>query len=623
MTDSKIYEANLQAWIIPESGEIASVERYEGLRDGGGHMVARPVLRVHHALARDTVDGLALHFSQDGAFLQADVTALGFPNEWSVLHGLEAEVTNGEFPLILELTLTGARGRFRTRQPLAAGETATVLLSVPDFPLAQGIHPPWQPASIRLQAQWGDTWETEGQQVEQRGNWPATSDNKPVTVLLHKLRALPRGEDGPKAIVDRYGQRIHAEWPGKIHDDSDLHRQKEAEQVLSPLRPPSDFSSFGGFKRMPQHAASGFFRVEKDDRGNWWFIDPEGWRFWSVGTTGVRLFDNTVTTGREAFFEELPVPQGPFAAAINPKINSPANNPGGRDTVAFYMWNVLRKYGDVRVWRDQVIRRFRSWGFNTLGNWSELEHFRDAGFPLTVTLSTRVPGIESLPGNLPDLHHPEWEEKFEAHVAEVAGAWRDNPYVLGYFVDNEMGWGRLQEGERKEYAERYFSSVSRILKKHDPNHLYLGCRFVRFKPHVEVCRAAGASCDVVTVNSYDIWPRREDFSVWHQETGRPILIGEHHLPLDTPRQVPPLYPAFTPQERERLYAELVEKWAGQPWSLGCHWYQHADQHLTGRPLDGENQPVGVVDITDTPHPEMVRAIRAATANMWEWHESAE
>ena len=41
---------------------------------------------------------------------------------------------------------------------------------------------------------------------------------------------------------------------------------------------------YGGFAA-GRRKATGFFRVEKiDDR--WWFIDPEGCRFWSAGVNG-------------------------------------------------------------------------------------------------------------------------------------------------------------------------------------------------------------------------------------------------------------------------------------------------------------------------------------------------
>ena len=47
-----------------------------------------------------------------------------------------------------------------------------------------------------------------------------------------------------------------------------------------------------------------------------------------------------------------------------------------------------------------------------------------------------------------------------------------------------------------------------------------------------------------------------------------------------------------------------------PAFVGAHWFQYADEPLTGRTLDGENYNIGFVTVTDTPYPEMVQAARA-------------
>jgi hypothetical protein len=173
----------------------------------------------------------------------------------------------------------------------------------------------------------------------------------------------------------------------------------------------------------------------------------------------------------------------------------------------------------------------------------------------------------------------------------------------------------------RHFAEAYFSTVCEILRRHAPHHLYLGCRFVRNAPARQIVAAAGRYCDVVTVNCYAWEPTREQFGAWYRDCGRPILIGEHHVSLESPRQLPPLWEAFRPEQRERYYANFVETWARQPYSLGCHYFQHADQPLTGRG-DGENQTIGLVDITDQPHPDLDRALRASLPLIYEWHAAS-
>jgi agarase len=143
---------------------------------------------------------------------------------------------------------------------------------------------------------------------------------------------------------------------------------------------------------------------------------------------------------------------------------------------------------------------------------------------------------------------------------------------------------------------------------------------VRLPPADGIIAAAGRHVDVLSVNCYARSPDPQAFSEWHRVSGgRPILIGEFHFPLASARQLPPLWEAFPEAEREGMFATFVEGWARQPWSIGCHWYQHADQPVLGRHLDGENQTVGLVDLTDTPYEHLVRAIGKASAGMYAWH----
>ena len=52
-----------------------------------------------------------------------------------------------------------------------------------------------------------------------------------------------------------------------------------------------------------------------------------------------------------------------------------------------------------------------------------------------------------------------------------------------------------------EFSRQYFRTVTGILKKYDPNHMYLGPRFAWYtRESVEAC---GELCDVLSVNNYN------------------------------------------------------------------------------------------------------------------------
>ncbi len=673
-------EAYLEVFADEESMRLG--KRWEGFQAGGGGVVVKREVSLNNASASCSGHGLVIAFSHDGGSIEATVGALRLPATWHGWGRLACEVVNGGTPVTLQAIVLGARGRLIEPRTLAPGASATLEIDLRDLPLAQGVRPPYEPTGIRIQCQWGDTWPSEGAWLCNGHKWERTAGNAPATVTVTRLALTGADAWAPAAVMDRYGQRIRASWPTKVRGDDHMRESLAEETAWLERHPPhADRDPYGGWTGGPVFAASGFFRVEQDGGGRWWYVSPDGHPFWSIGTTGIRTFDCTVVTDREFLFEELPDRDGPLGAAYNPPGNSPVNRAPGRDVVAFYRANVLRKYGSLEAWRDHVCRRFPSWGFNTVGNWSEEIMLDQCRVPHTRPIDSRVGAAPFVCKRMPDVWDPAWEAALDGEVAAAAARERGNPWLLGYFCDNEMPWGSLErnileapphsagrvafiafvreryaslatfnddfetrlghwdelrdlktddlpaEGPAVDamrdfaarYAERYFETVSRVIRRHDPDHLYLGCRFVRRKPDDLIVRAAGRHCDVVTVNMYDRWPRAAEFAPWYEAVGRPILIGEHHLPLIGPRQAPPLYQAFTDDERERLYGELVLKWAAQPYSLGCHWYQHADQHITGRPNDGENQPVGFVDIADQPYPSLVAAARRATEHMYRWH----
>jgi hypothetical protein len=90
--------------------------------------------------------------------------------------------------------------------------------------------------------------------------------------------------DGGTPVIDDFGQYRHVDWPGKASSLEGLRREWGQEGRM--LAPPSSLQPcrHGGFPT-DRRKATGFFRVESI-AGRWWFVDPEGCRFWSAGVNG-------------------------------------------------------------------------------------------------------------------------------------------------------------------------------------------------------------------------------------------------------------------------------------------------------------------------------------------------
>ena len=103
--------------------------------------------------------------------------------------------------------------------------------------------------------------------------------------------------------------------------------------------------------------------MEKKD-GRWWFVDPDGHLFLSLGADVIQPEMTTPAAGRDAFFRERP-----------PAAVLPARERGGDRGVSFFTWNLLRRFGEgwPSAWIDHTVRRMDAWGLNTVANWSSDE----------------------------------------------------------------------------------------------------------------------------------------------------------------------------------------------------------------------------------------------------------
>lgn len=92
--------------------------------------------------------------------------------------------------------------------------------------------------------------------------------------------------------------------------------------------------------------------------------------------------------------------------------------------------------GDKQAWIKAVFARLKKWHFNTLGSWSDEDLF-GRKFPYTVTLSIG----RGNPWN--DVLLSVFTESFAQRVrenAQKAADTRDDPFLVGYFLDNELPW---------------------------------------------------------------------------------------------------------------------------------------------------------------------------------------
>lgn len=362
--------------------------------------------------------------------------------------------------------------------------------------------------------------------------------------------------------------------------------------------------------------ATGFFRTAHA-RGRWWLVTPDGRPFYANGIDHVTPDPDTDRmTGRCPYCDAV-------AAA----------------------------YPDLTAWATTTRARLQSWGFNTLGAWSDVDRFAGA-MPYTVLLD--------MAGGS-DWFAPAFEARARAIAASEVASRRDDPNLLGWYLDSELRWGPdwrsarqvlddylglpagspgrtvadrhagNPDGFLRALARRYFDVTTRAVRAHDRNHLILGTKMVTQVTPRAVLRMARKYVDVLTVDDYTLLPGLDDaiqealgpfvprtpsLAEFHEISRKPLMVTEYSFraaDAGVPNTWPPIFPVYaTQQDRAAAYAAYVRTLHQAPWVVGDFWFELVDEPAGGR-FDGEDSNFGVVSTSDVPWQTLVERMTTVHA----------
>ena len=319
---------------------------------------------------------------------------------------------------------------------------------------------------------------------------------------------------------------------------------------------------------------AGFYRVEREGAGAWRLVDPVGKPTVWLGVDHVKF-------------------NGFRCEEENNRMHYREAN--------------IKKFVTRAAWASNTVERLRGWGFNALGAGCDNADLKGFGLGRTVFLALGdsatsddaddhehylVKNLHTPGTAFPNVFNPDFAEQCDRAAAKACAANRDDTEVLGYCIDNERAWeGRnrgatrtwglfdaacakpqgntarkavedflakhglkigddVPTGVREEFvgivAERYFSVTAAAIRRHDPNHLVLGCRFAGAIVSDAVWQAAGRHCDIVTLNAYaraDL--EKGEMLLWFRDrylpigdalskisalAGRPVMLTEWSFP---------------------------------------------------------------------------------------------
>ena len=393
------------------------------------------------------------------------------------------------------------------------------------------------------------------------------------------------------------------------------------------LPPPEQVNRYGG--RTGETArATGFFRTERDTRGRWRLIDPDGGAFISIGVNSVR--PNPTTAGRKA---------------------------------------MAARYDSEDAWAADTAGMLRAAGVNTLGAWSGAQALNRQPRPFAYAkqLHWMAEYGARRKGTVPASGHTGFvndcifvfDPEFETYCREQAAglaATRSDPWLLGTFSDNELPfpedaldrflrlpdseaggraareWLRLRRGSdaagtdkasKEEQAAflahlagEYLRIVSRAIREADPNHLYLGCRFHgRALRSEALFRACAPHVDVVSVNWYGQWtPDPDLMSRWVEWSGKPFLVSEFYaMAADSglANETGAGWVVQTQADRGDFYQHFARSLLGHDGCVGWHWHRYLDNDPADREAERSNLSgnKGIVNIRFEPYSPLLTAMR--------------
>ena len=387
------------------------------------------------------------------------------------------------------------------------------------------------------------------------------------------------------------------------------------------------------FKPETLRGLPGFFRVGRTRRGQWWLLDPRDRPFFSKGVAGVNRFGRA--DGRSA-------PPGAYAAAVDRLYHPEAFVHAALGRLKKWHFNTLGawtapEFSNRGLAGVEMLELHKhAHGLNSGG--ARLPDVFDPDWPRVceqVAAAVCAPRRESReligyftdhelgwaqpPDDKPAVagrarpsllqiclslepsaaaYHAAWEFVLAARQGSLESLARDwavelpNKETLRQLTQAETplltpGYLRDSRNFSREFARRYFATAAAAIRRHDPNHLILGCRFGDPPGGGVLAECAYPAVDVVSADVCHaaLFDRAEFFSRSGQ---MPFLAsefawnGDEFAQLRTPHEPGGLTSVERMLRRGRV---VLERALTHPALVGYAWPRWAD-------AAGETPPFG-------------------------------
>ncbi|MCX7598252.1 MAG: beta-agarase, partial [Armatimonadetes bacterium] len=322
---------------------------------------------------------------------------------------------------------------------------------------------------------------------------------------------------------------------------------------------PGALNEFGGWSEL-RGQATGFFHTEQI-QGRWWLVDPAGSVFFSLGVNCVSFEpDRIPATGRVPYAETCEAKYGSREAWADAAVKFLREL--GFNTIGSWSGSYVFERGmPYTIILNIAARAGANWQYGRAADFFSpaLEEAAEA-----VAAEVCAPRRDSqlLLGYFLDneLHWgPDWRarttllEEYLMLPPDAPGRQRAVAFLRErYAAPDDLaqawgidlaGWAELggltfdgtrrttQAGKDAEdflrlAARRYFQVCHDAIRRHDPNHLVLGCREAIAFAAEPVASSARGLVDVFSLSYYVPEPYELPLRKLHEASGLPLLISE-------------------------------------------------------------------------------------------------
>ena len=224
-------------------------------------------------------------------------------------------------------------------------------------------------------------------------------------------------------------------------------------QIFDDSTKPSSFPPYhcNSFVKDKKTTPTGFFQVKQDADGSWLAYDPLGRGFFVLGMGSVTY-------------------NGQMCERLQNKQLYRANNE--------------KKYKSVSEWEDETLARLTSWGFNSFYGDNSLLQMRGLSSQRFLSVGTSMASLgdefditpyERRPCSaFPNVYHPQFRKWCEWRIESLCGQNVNNPWIFGYFTDNELAWwgrgatdtGLFDAAMKKSAVHHAKIAIKDLLLKH-------------------------------------------------------------------------------------------------------------------------------------------------------------